>query len=699
MATPRSEGDLLRDARLRRRAAQRCRDTLFNWLRTHPTPTADSVYRAEQELIKLNKHREVYERLYDELSAYVKPVLDEGETDTKRIAEATKKAEDQWVSDSSEVSNIHKEWVVKVQVYRDTYEGTKTRSSLVGGLGHGNSTFAETPTVIVAEHRLKPLEVPKFDGDPRKFLEFKELFENLIHNNLELSNVQKMHRLKEALIGDAAETARAFQLQEKAYPEAWAYLCLWYENKRGMIGSYLKDLFSIQRIRDRTSIRKLVMDFDAIIRSLISCDVNADQWSVLLSYHLRSKLDDQTRLDWDNSVKDRNRYPTYESLKEFLVSQAFGFDDDGFDFKTSEKPRDKGAKSPAGKRAFSTSVSRSECRNCKKGQHLLIECADFSSKSPHQRYNVIKKLGICLNCFGDGHSNAECRWSVCKECGQKHHTLLHFSSSKRKPVGSEKPKSDASKPSSTSTNTPVQEKTDQTEANKSCSATSSSNKFVVLSTAVVRYCCGKSYGLARILLDTGSQSTTIADTFVHRRRLPTYSNKVNIGGVGGKVGSKRACTLKLLSRFTGFEIEVNCDVLPATSLAYQVPVGLLPRVQSSVPTIKLAESKLDYNDINIVIGGEYYEQCILNRTISIDSLTLRDSHFGWTISGPIDHPNIKRTCTATSYCFVSIRDIDRQVRRFIDCEEVSKLEDTSAVWAECEAHFNTTYTSYLMASF
>ncbi len=266
---------------------------------------------------------------------------------------------------------------------------------IVGGLVRGNSTFAETLTIVITEHQLNPLEVPKFDGDTRKFLEIKELFENLIHNNLDLFNMQKAHRLKEAF-GDTAETARAFRLQEKAYLEAWLYLCLWYEMKHGMIGSYLKDLLSIQCICDRTSIQKLEIDFNAIIRSLILCDANADQWSVLL-------FDSQTRLDWDNSVKDRNRHTTDENLKEFLVSPAFGFDDNGFDFKRSEKPRD------AGKKVSSTIVSSSECWNCRNSQHLLNECVDYPSKSPHQRYDVIKMLGICLNCFGDGHSNAKCR--------------------------------------------------------------------------------------------------------------------------------------------------------------------------------------------------------------------------------------------------------------------------------------------------
>lgn len=121
----------------------------------------------------------------------------------------------------SEVSNIYKDWSAKVRAYQKTSYGAKSRGSLIpGSPGRKHSTILEGSSVVIAEHRLKPLELPKFDGDPRKFMEFKELFENLIHNNHDLANVYKMHCLKEALVGGAAETARAFHLQDKAYPEA-----------------------------------------------------------------------------------------------------------------------------------------------------------------------------------------------------------------------------------------------------------------------------------------------------------------------------------------------------------------------------------------------------------------------------------------------------------------------------------------------
>ncbi len=139
-----------------------------------------------------------------------------------------------------------------------------------------------------------------------------------------------------------------------------------------------------------------------------------------LSYHLRSKLDDQTRLDWGNSVLKIKigiqpmkvwRRSWYHKL---LVSMTMALI-----LKNLKNQETKEWNLQLVKWCFRTSVSSFECRNCRKDEHLLIGCANFLSKSPYQWYSVTKKLGICLHCFGNGHSNAKYCQSVCKECGKK----------------------------------------------------------------------------------------------------------------------------------------------------------------------------------------------------------------------------------------------------------------------------------------
>ena len=68
--------------------------------------------------------------------------------------------------------------------------------------------------------------------------------------------------------------------------------------------------------------------------------------------------------------------------------------------------------------------------------HPLYRCETFKSKPVDERHEFIKRNRICFNCINSvEHSSRSCKSSVrCQkpECGKRHHTLLHFSSSNPK---------------------------------------------------------------------------------------------------------------------------------------------------------------------------------------------------------------------------------------------------------------------------
>lgn len=83
--------------------------------------------------------------------------------------------------------------------------------------------------------RLPKINIPKFDGDPRKFLKFKSLFSNLIHEDTTISNVRKLYYLQEVLEGPTEEFIRDLDMTETSYNMAWSELLNRYENKRVII--------------------------------------------------------------------------------------------------------------------------------------------------------------------------------------------------------------------------------------------------------------------------------------------------------------------------------------------------------------------------------------------------------------------------------------------------------------------------------
>ena len=66
------------------------------------------------------------------------------------------------------------------------------------------------------------------------------------------------------------------------------------------------------------------------------------------------------------------------------------------------------------------------CPECK-GFHALWRSRLFWDKPVKNRWEIVKKLRLCFNCFGT-HLARNCRSNgSCKKCSCRHHTLLHVS--------------------------------------------------------------------------------------------------------------------------------------------------------------------------------------------------------------------------------------------------------------------------------
>lgn len=99
-------------------------------------------------------------------------------------------------------------------------------------------THSETPAVVIDQghetHReggvssltvmplkLGPVELPTFNGNLTEWTAFKDLFEYLIHNNRQLTDILKFHQLRSKLRGPALETIKGYQITGRNYALAW----------------------------------------------------------------------------------------------------------------------------------------------------------------------------------------------------------------------------------------------------------------------------------------------------------------------------------------------------------------------------------------------------------------------------------------------------------------------------------------------
>lgn len=92
--------------------------------------------------------------------------------------------------------------------------------------------------------KLPQIQINKFDGAYFRWLEFKDTFENLIHNNDRIPPINKFHYLISYLQGDAARVISNFEVSANNYVSAWDLLCSRYNNKRILINHHLNSILS-----------------------------------------------------------------------------------------------------------------------------------------------------------------------------------------------------------------------------------------------------------------------------------------------------------------------------------------------------------------------------------------------------------------------------------------------------------------------
>lgn len=83
------------------------------------------------------------------------------------------------------------------------------------------SNLTLNTTADKSKLKLKPVDIPAFSGDYKKWLSFRSLFDSMVHNNAKLEELEKMHYLKSCLTDDAETLLSQFVVTAQDYQEAY----------------------------------------------------------------------------------------------------------------------------------------------------------------------------------------------------------------------------------------------------------------------------------------------------------------------------------------------------------------------------------------------------------------------------------------------------------------------------------------------
>ena len=180
---------------------------------------------ADTEAINITELKAIGERLsrrLDEIKAMDTAILKALETDEEISEETDQKLTFQ--------DDIHY-WIVKIKEFvTDEYNPV--------------STFQTKPTPRV-HINLPKLHIQQFDGNPLEWLTFWDSYSNAVHNNRELSNIDKMNYLKGLITCNAARAISGLPMTSQNYEKAIEILKERFGRNQVLINAHMESLSKI----------------------------------------------------------------------------------------------------------------------------------------------------------------------------------------------------------------------------------------------------------------------------------------------------------------------------------------------------------------------------------------------------------------------------------------------------------------------
>lgn len=337
--------------------------------------------------------------------------------------------------------------------------------------GSGSSVIPhitiQQPTVSTV--KLPKLGLPTFDGSIENRHSFRNKFMSRIHNNNNLSAVNKLQYLENSLAGKAKHAIESLENTEDNNKEAWDILDKIYNNSRKAIlrhWSILHDMLSISKGSSR-SLDDLTDAFWQQLRALKSLGELIEHWNTCVICLILSKISENMRYQWETTLQD-NKMPEYESLIRFIEKRGSCTDSSVDRTTTDENVKNNYNLRPS-KNQFNSRphalVARENyndsnrnnnnnhnhissnnngyhfknngnnhvnnmtnsyppCSICQ-GKHSIYKCYAFRDMSIIERKKAVDNARLCHNCLWEKYGPEGCKGVTCRLCSGEHYTFPH----------------------------------------------------------------------------------------------------------------------------------------------------------------------------------------------------------------------------------------------------------------------------------
>jgi len=512
--------------------------------------------------------------------------------------------------------------------------------------------------------KLPKLDMVSYGGDKLKWTEFWDSFENVIHQNRSLTNVEKFTYLKSKVYGDARQAIAGLSLTNDNYDCAIQILRDRFGDIQQVIDLHYSKLMSLPNANNSVqSLRHFLDHIERHLRSLEVLKQNVDQ-DIFVSM-IRSKLPQEVLLQlellngtsgkWtvtslrerlqgyitarEKSEKESTPYSKSETNKNITffkgASNRGSFVQNKFQGSKPSTSAESLMANTNPERSYHSSSTRKMdyqysnlCRYCSK-KHWSDECRKYATLAERKR----QLQDSCYKCLKTGHKTNECHANrMCVHCGIRndHHRSLC-------------PKKFNTSQTSVHMSEEILHSNEHESSNTSPeNALMSSGEMVLMQTATTTIQNEDKTQSVRLLLDSGSQRSYISEKLANKLGLKKEKEeeiRIMTFGTSNSKTIKTKVSSVNLGLQDGSSMKIAVNIVPVISgLIERRPVkSMSPEAKNIMNSVQLADTitkERETSSVELLIGNDYYLDLVTSQKIEIQpGLYLLSSKFGWILSG------------------------------------------------------------------
>lgn len=552
-------------------------------------------------------------------------------------------------------------------------------------------TSVELPKTERLRIQLPNIQIPKFDGDILQWSVFRDMFSSLVHDNTNLSNMERFHYLLTAVSGSASSVVRSIPLSDANYPIAWNALHERYDNQRLIMNAHLDKLFSFSPLRSSTlaDLKYFLYTFQENIAALNTFNV-PDKVGFLLFFIASRVLDPETKCLFESENKSKE-IPVINDLINFVKTRCHVLQNSISLYTQSSSNQSKPSTSTKKPSTFirnslfvSSPNSAKSCPVCQK-PHYIYKCDTFLKFSPAKRLKIVQANRVCSNCLSTSHTHSACASKyTCRTCAAQHHSLLNLDINEQK------------SPPTTGVNDQLP--TTSSQSNNASTAfvgTASSMSSCVVGTAVIRV--RDKFGEwipMRALIDSGSQISAVTQSCAAQLGLSRRPSRVAVVGLAQiPVAQPKGVISCRFIPHSSTSPTFICEAFILSKITGTLPRSHLnPIIRSSYSDLNYADPAFDHPArIDCLLGADIYNQIFedgyrIRHTPGLPSAF--ETTLGWIVMGA--NSQCTSPSKSASFALTSGPSLDRILHQFWSMEEPTLSAVPTTEDRMCEKWFTET---------